>query len=168
MTTMKLNLLFLPAILTVFTSCNRQNISKEGNSPSICQNSSLAFSGTKGELVNELAKNSMVVYQDKKNHYWFGSWEDGLYRDDGKSILHFTMKDGLSHHRVDEILEDKFGSPYFNTSGGINKFDGQHFTCLSIANLSKEGWKLAHVDLWFRCTNDAGQAYHYDGKSLYL
>lgn len=42
----------------------------------------------------------MVIYQDKDDVYWFGSWEDGLYRYDRKTITHYTSKDGLRHNRI--------------------------------------------------------------------
>ena len=45
----------------------------------------------------------MVVYQDKKNQYWFGSWETGVYKYDGKPLINFTTKHGLSNNRADEI-----------------------------------------------------------------
>src|SRR5438552_11573082 len=121
---MKLNLLFLLSILSILTSCNGQNQVTNG-----ILNNRIA----KGDTVKELGKNTMIVYQDKKNNYWFGSWEDGLYRYDGKTILHFTTKDGLPHNRIDEIKEDKLGNIYFNTSGGISKFDGKKFNTLPVA-----------------------------------
>lgn len=109
----------------------------------------------------------MIVYQDKKNNYWFGSWEDGLYRYDGKTILHFTTKDGLPHNRIDEIKEDKSGNIYFNTSGGISKFDGQNFITLSTIRNSNNEWKLEPDDLWFRFAQDSGLIYRYDGNFLH-
>ena len=68
----------------------------------------------------------MLVYQDKKNNYWFGSWEDGLYKYDGKTILHFTTKCGLPNNRIDEIKEDNSGNVYFIQARSI-KFDGAIF-----------------------------------------
>ncbi len=68
----------------------------------------------------------MLVYQDKNNIYWFGSWEDGLYRHDGNTIFHFTEKRGLPNNRIDDIKEDNSGNLYFSTSSGIVKFDGKN------------------------------------------
>jgi ligand-binding sensor domain-containing protein len=108
----------------------------------------------------------MTIYQDKKNNFWFGSWEDGLYRYDGKTIIHFTTKSGLPHNRIEEIKEDKSGNIYFNTSKGISKFDGQTFTTLYVTD-SNNQWKLEPNDLWFRQGWDSGFVYRYDGNSLY-
>lgn len=165
---MKLNTLLFLSILTVLiTSCNGQNTSQ-------VTNLILKERITIGDTVKELGKNIMVVYQDKKNNYWFGSWETGLYRYDGKTILHYTNKDGLSNNRIEEIKEDKFGNIYFNasnprnTNSGINKFDGNKFTTLSVTSNSNSEWKLKSDDLWFKSSNDSGEVYRYDGKSLFL
>ena len=40
-----------------------------------------------GDTVQELGNNIMVIYQDKKNTYWFGSWQTGVYRYDGKTLV---------------------------------------------------------------------------------
>ncbi|HEX5625084.1 MAG TPA: hypothetical protein VFX48_03625, partial [Saprospiraceae bacterium] len=68
----------------------------------------------KGDTVKELGNNIMLVYQDTKDNHWFGSWEDGLYHYDGKTLLHFTVKDGLPHPRIEDIREDELGRLYFN------------------------------------------------------
>ncbi|MBA2406638.1 MAG: hypothetical protein H0V65_01400 [Chitinophagales bacterium] len=154
---MKLNTLLFLSILTVFTSCSGQNNSHTADRLTII---------TVGDTVKELGNNLMVVYQDKKNNYWFGSWKDGLFRYDGKTMLHFTTKSGLPHNRIEEIKEDKSGNIYFNTSKGISKFDGQSFTTLSVVNSDNE-WKLEPNDLWFKQAWDSNFVYRYDGKFLY-
>ena len=165
---MKPNILFFISILTILTSCNGQNTSQTTNTDILNKRI------PKSDTVKELGNNIMLVYQDKKNNYWFGSWETGLYKYDGKTILHFTTKDGLSHNRIDEINEDKFGNIYFNTTSStntnssINKFDGEKFTTLSVTSNSNNQWKLESDDLWFKSSNDSGEVYRYDGKSLFL
>lgn len=109
----------------------------------------------------------MVVYQDKKNNYWFGSWESGLYRYDGKKIMHFTTKSGLPHNRIEEIKEDISGNIFVNTSKGIGKFDGETFTTLDFAS-SDNDWTLEPNDLWFKQGWDSGFVARYDGDSLHL
>lgn len=67
---MKLDILLLLSILTLLSSCigqtTKQYVKTEHN--------------VTGDTVTELGNNIMVVYQDKKNVYWFGSWETGVYR----------------------------------------------------------------------------------------
>jgi hypothetical protein len=64
----------------------------------------------------------------QKNIYWFGSWETGVYKYDGKTLINYTTKHGLLNNRIDEIKEDKFGNIYFasaNATSSISKFDGK-------------------------------------------
>lgn len=121
---------------------------------------------TIGDTVNKLGNNIMSIYQDTKNNYWFGSWEDGLYRYDGKTILHFTSTSSLPDNRIEDIKEDKSGNIYFNTSRGISKFDGYNFTTLTLVN-SDNQWKLESDDLWFKSAQFKDEVFRYDGKFLY-
>lgn len=122
----------------------------------------------KGEVVSELGKSVMYVFQAKNNDYWFGSDDRGVYRYDGKSIVNFTMKDGLVSNRIRGVQEDKAGNIYFTTYEGISKFDGKSFTTLiAPAKADASGWKLQPDDLWFVGPPDTGSVYRYDGKSLH-
>ena len=159
---MKLNILIFLTILTSLTSCNGQNTSQGTNK---IENSSI-IDITKVEIIKELGKNIMLVYQDKKNNYWFGSWEDGLYKYDGKTLLHFTTKNGLPNNRIDEIKEDNSGNIYFNTSSGIIKSDGENFLLLKVTDLDNH-WKLEPNDLWFKDGWNSGYVFRYDGNYLY-
>ena len=68
------------SILTLLTSCNGQTSNQKKNTEQFSEQFA------KGDTVKELGSSIMVVYQDKKNIYWFGSWETGVYRYDGKII----------------------------------------------------------------------------------
>jgi len=159
---MELNTIILFSILTILASCNGQNSSLVSNNTSNEQDASIAT----GDTVYELDKSIWNIFQDKNNHYWFGSDGQGVYRYDGKTILHFSTKDGLLSNRIRGIQEDKSGNIFFNTLGGISKFDGQTFTTLRIANNSRSEWKLEPDDLWFAGAQDSGVVYRYDGKLL--
>lgn len=159
---MKLNILIFLAILTSVPSCYRQNPSQDIHKN---ENASI-IDITKVETVKALGKNIMLVYQDKKNNYWFGSWEDGLYKYDGKTILHFTTQSGLPNNRIDEIKEDNSGNVYFTTSSGIVKFDGINFQVLIVSNFDNR-WKLEPNDMWFKDGWNSGSVYRYDGNFLY-
>lgn len=122
----------------------------------------------KGEIVSELGKSVMYVFQAKNNDYWFGSNDRGVYRYDGKIIVNFTTKDGLCSHQIRGIQEDKSGNVYLTTYEGISKFDGKSFTTLSVqAKASATEWKLQPDDLWFVGPPDAGVVFRYDSKSLH-
>jgi hypothetical protein len=49
-----------------------------------------------GEIVSELDKAIWHVFQAKNGDYWFGSHDQGAYRYDGKTLVKYTTKDGLS------------------------------------------------------------------------
>ncbi len=120
---------------------------------------------TVGDNVEKLGDNLMVIHQDKRNQWWFGTWGDGLYRYDGQNIVHFTTKHGLSHDRIDQILEDATGDLYFSTSSGVSRYDGKRFTTLPQS--SSLEWKLMPGDLWFRNAKIGDHVLRYDGKTLY-
>jgi ligand-binding sensor domain-containing protein len=154
---MKLNLLYL-IVLTISISCNGQTTAQKADAEKLL---------AKGDTVKELSNNIMVVYQDKKNNYWFGSWKDGLYKYDRKSIIHFTTKDGLPSNRVEEIKEDKQGNLYFNTTKGLCRYDGQRFLMLVPSVSLGNDWKLSPDALWFKNLSCSDCVYRLDGHRLY-
>ncbi len=156
---MKLSTLLLFGILFTLVSCNGQNSNKDNS----------ANLNTIGETVYELGSNIMVIYQDKNNIYWFGSWEKGVYRYDGQTLINYTTKHGLLNNRIDEIKEDTYGNIYFgsaNAKSSISKFNGNRFTTLKA--VPSEIWKLQSTDIWFKYSyGNTGKVYRYDGMTLY-
>lgn len=160
--TIKLNILLFLTILTLLTSCNGQTSNQVKNSKQNFQQL------TKSDTLKELGKNIMAIYQDKKNIYWFGSWETGVYRYDGKTLINYTTKHGLQNNRIDEITEDKFGNIYFIAvypNSTITKFNGQSFTKIT-ATPSNE-WKLEANDLWIRNAYQTEKVYRFDGNTFF-
>ncbi len=155
----KLNIVIIISILIVLTSCNGQT----NTQPifSVKQNESHIT----GDTVNQLSNNIMVIYHDKKNRYWFGSWQDGLFKYDGKSNIHFTTKQGLLNNRVEEIKEDNFGNVFINTRAGLCKYDGKQIVAVTETLPLMSNWNLQPGDLWFKSTKP-GHVCRYDGKSL--
>ncbi|MGV3767568.1 MAG: two-component regulator propeller domain-containing protein [Chitinophagaceae bacterium] len=122
----------------------------------------------KGDTAKQLGSSIMVVYQDKNNVYWFGSWETGVYRYDGKILSNYTTKHGLPNNRIDEIKEDKFGNIYFvscHPQSSVVKFDGQAFYTLKA--IPSNEWKLQSDDLWLRHSYPTEKVYRFDGITLY-
>lgn len=111
----------------------------------------------------------MVVYQDSKNVYWFGSFETGVYRYDGKELVNYTTKHGLLNNRIDEIKEDDLGSIYFasaNARSAVSKFNENAFTTLRA--VPSENWELESSDMWFKYSYGVtGKVYRYDGTALF-
>ncbi len=74
-----------------------------------------------------LSNNAVSMLEDKSGNLWFGMYDGGVSKYDGKSFTHFTEKEGLSNNIVRSILEDKSGNLWFGTDGGVNKYDGKSF-----------------------------------------
>lgn len=160
---MKLTTLLFFSIVSILTSCNGQTSNSKNHSVLLKE------INLKGDTVKELGSSIMVIYQDKKNTYWFGSWETGVYSYDGKTLINYTTKHGLYTNRVDDIKEDKSGNIYFagmNPHSTITKFDGKSFT--QIIAIPSNEWKLEANDLWlinpYRVQE---KVYRFDGNTLY-
>lgn len=156
---LKLNILAFFAVLVLMTSCNGRTTKHRINT----------IENVRGNTVSELGKSIMVIYQDKNNVYWFGSWETGVYKYDGKELTNYTTKHGLPNNRIDEIKEDESGNIYFSSchpTSTVTKFDGNTFTILSA--ISSNDWQLKTTDLWFRYSyENEKKIYRYDGNTLY-
>ena len=146
-------------LVLLLMSCNSQTKKQQVNTDHII----------KGDTVTALGNSIMVIHQDKKNRYWFGSWETGVYMYDGKTLVNYTTKHGLLSNRIDEIKEDTFGNIYFssaNATSSISKFNGNEFTILKA--VPSENWKLDASDMWFKYSyENTRKVYRYDGTTLY-
>lgn len=124
-----------------------------------------------GVTVSHLSQSILIIFQATNGDYWFGSDVDGVYRYNGKTILHYTEKEGLSNNRIRSIQEDKKGTIYFATLSGVDKFDGQKISNIPVikSNSPAEHWKLQADDLWFCMPGKNGDKgpYRYDGEHLY-
>ena len=152
--------MLLLGVLAAFASC-------KGANASAVSNNAIHLDIETGDTVNALGDHLWYVYQDKKDYYWFGSNGEGVFRYDGKTILNFTTKDGLSSDSIRQIQEDARGNMYFSTLSGINKFDGKKITTLH--PIKSTAWKLEPNDMWFYMLGktDEHGPYRYDGENLY-
>ncbi len=151
----KFNLLFLALIF--FFSCKDEN-----NLPS-----KTVVDHKNPDSVLSMDDSLVVVYQDKKNTFWFGSNGSGVYKYANNTLSNFTTKDGLSDNQIWKIEEDNIGNIYFTTRFGITKYNGQSFSKLKITSNANAVWKLNTNDLWFKGAQDSGVVYRYDGTTLY-
>lgn len=68
------------------------------------------------------------AFQDSEGEYWFGTYNDGLYRYNKKNgnVLRYVTsgnnRNGLSNNTVWAILEEKKGEYWFGTSYGLNYY----------------------------------------------
>jgi ligand-binding sensor domain-containing protein len=70
--------------------------------------------------------------KDKNGNLWFGTTEKGIYRYDGKIFKHFSEKSGLTNYHIFSLYQDKKGTIWIGTFGGLFKYDGTHFTHVPI------------------------------------
>ena len=99
-------------------------------------------------------KNIRSIYQDKKGTYWFGTNGAGVFRYDKKSLVQYTVKDGLADNQVVSIQEDEAGNIWLESAGfAISKFDGTTFTAYTnnpdFTIETTHNWNAALGDLWF-------------------
>ena len=144
--------------LVLISSCNGQTTKQQIKADSI----------VKGQVVEELGNSIMVIHQDKNDVYWFGSWDNGVYKYDGKELINYTTAHGLPNNRIDEIKEDELGNIYFTSCHPTSttvKFDGNSFT--SLLPVSSNDWQLNPKDIWFRHAYQNEKVYRYDGSNLY-
>ena len=155
--TVKLNIINILIAFALLASCSGQTTKQQVKTDNILE----------GDIVTELGKSIMVIYQDKKNIYWFGSWETGIYKYDGEELINYTTEHGLPNNRIDEIKEDNSGNLYFTSchpNSTIVKFDGNTFTTLS--PVPTNDWQLKSTDLWFKHSYRNEKVYRYDGTIL--
>ncbi|MGA1978045.1 MAG: two-component regulator propeller domain-containing protein [Bacteroidales bacterium] len=81
--------------------------------------------------------NVIVMYQDKKGNYWYGTFNGGLYKydvDSGKMRI-FDVRDGLSKNWISYITEDYLGKVWVGTfGGGVTVFNGNEMTVYNNLN----------------------------------
>jgi ligand-binding sensor domain-containing protein len=65
------------------------------------------------------------ILEDSKGNYWFGSWNQGVCRSDGKTLTYFTVDDGLTDNQIRSIREDRNGVVWFEGGFGLSGFDGE-------------------------------------------
>lgn len=86
--------------------------------------------------------NNAGITEDKVGNIWFASSDQGVFKYDGKDIVNFNQKNGLSENYAGGIAEDQKGNIWFTMKKGICKFDGKTFTEYS----SKDG--LGGTEFW--------------------
>lgn len=149
------NKILLCCVLVVFSSCSGHTENTFKRITAI------------GNVVSEIDKSIWVIFQDKKNNYWFGSNQNGVYCYDGNKLEQFTTKEGLCNNQIRGIQEDKLGNIYFDTPAGVSKFNGEKFISLIPIESPANQWKLQPDDLWFKSKERFYDACRYDGDTLY-
>lgn len=77
---------------------------------------------------------TVISLCDRSGNTWFCTGS-GVYVYNGKSLVHYTEKDGLSSNRVYCILEDHAGTIWLGTENGVCCYDRNHFIRFFIPGL---------------------------------
>lgn len=105
------------------------------------------------------------LLEDRNQNFWLGALGSGAYYHDGETFQNFTTAEGLVNNTVLTIYEDKQGTIWFGTAGGVSRYDGKSFQNFTI----KDGLQNNEVNsiledqtgkLWF---GTRGNACFYDG-----
>ena len=99
------------------------------------------------------------VLEDSKGNFWFGNYGSGVYYYDGKSIQHFTTKEGLANNLVMSICEDEADVIWFGTGGGLSRYDGKSFRNYNMKGDTVIENRTGNTTPNFTNGNSAGRAF---------
>lgn len=172
---------YLLLVNLVFSSCNGQN----NLSQWIPLQQSSANKQTDKHIVQTKPNPSInhvrnAAIQDRAGNYWFGTTANGLFRYDGKTSTHFTVKDGLLANNVLALYEDSKGRIWISSGKRVCYYNGASFTELVVIdansdifsyqqeqNKSVGLWSILednNGNIWFTAFDDG--VYCYDGKKV--
>lgn len=151
-------------LLSCFIACTGQSNPTDNSVPIAAVQQTKPF-GINAKVVSDIGKDIRNILQDKNKNYWFATYGQGVYYNDGKTLFQFTDKDGLCSNFVSDMQEDTQGNIWFNTSAGLCKFDGEKFRNYTdtLKNVSTESLAFHNDDLFFAYQ---GLVYRYDGKAF--
>ena len=82
------------------------------------------------------------MMEDNTGNIWFASSDQGVFRYDGKTIVHFNQKEKMGENYAGGIAQDRNGNMWFTMKNGICRFDGKSFKEYT----SKDG--LGGTEFW--------------------
>lgn len=117
---MQLKVIFAIVLTCVFCCCTSQGQPK---SESIREEKLLI-----GDTVEKCGSEIRAIFEDKHHILWIGTQSDGLFKIDGKTIVQFTTKHGLTGNSVWKITADSINDILcIKTSMDYQTFDGKSF-----------------------------------------
>jgi ligand-binding sensor domain-containing protein len=70
----------------------------------------------------------LSIAKDNNNELWFATYRNGIWRYNGKNIIHYPVKDGVKDITLFSIYKDQKGNLWLGThETGVYKFNGQTF-----------------------------------------
>lgn len=68
------------------------------------------------------------IIEDNQGDIWLTTWDQGVYRYDGKSITHYPVKNGSTDINLVSMYKDRQGGLWLGTTdNGVYKFNGRSF-----------------------------------------
>lgn len=67
------------------------------------------------------------VFRDSRGAFWIGTDGQGIARIEGSRVTRFTMREGLGSDFTRAFCEDRDGSLWIGTDGGLSRYDGREF-----------------------------------------
>ncbi|MDR0575428.1 MAG: response regulator [Tannerella sp.] len=91
-------------------------------------------SGRIQHLQNTARERISSLFCDSKGRMWIGFYQNGIYMRDVKNdhFIRFGREDGLNHHSIRCIEEDKEGNIIVGSFGGLNRYEEQNKKFISI------------------------------------
>lgn len=80
---------------------------------------------TKGNSLDRI----FSIGEDNDGNIWFGTYQSGVWRFDGKTFTNYTEKDGLESNQMWTIYKSKEGELWFGgaSPSGVYVFNGKSF-----------------------------------------
>ena len=70
----------------------------------------------------------MSMTKDKNGHLWMATYDDGVWRNKGKKLVKYSVKDGKTEVLQWSIYIDRKGTLWLGThNAGVFRFDGERF-----------------------------------------
>jgi ligand-binding sensor domain-containing protein len=78
----------------------------------------------------DIESQALTFVKDRDGFIWIGTYVDGLYRFDGKNLVHYTKaSDFILSNNVPAIMEDRDGFLWFaSAGGGLTRYDKEKNT----------------------------------------
>jgi len=62
------------------------------------------------------------LVEDSRGRIWISGFDEGVWMLDDNYLKHFNINNNLVHNNVNTIFEDRFGSIWIATMGGVSKY----------------------------------------------
>ena len=70
----------------------------------------------------------LSIIEDNNRDLWMATYDEGVWRYDGKKIIHYPIKDGSKNITLFSVYKDKHGELWLGThETGAYKFNGKTF-----------------------------------------